>query len=94
MWRLTSGAQTRLWQLLAPALAFVVTILLWQMFLRIGQIPQPSSIWNALRSSHATLLDDTVATFWEEALRGYVIGCALGFVAPRCVCASRCCSAG
>lgn len=86
MMRASNGLRERLWQVLAPAIAFVVIVTLWQAFLRIGQIPQPTSILSALLANHVTLLDDTVATFWEEALRGYLIGCALGFsVAAMCV---------
>jgi len=86
MIRMTSVLQSRLGRVLAPAVTFVVIVLLWEKWLRIGQIPQPSSILSALNTAHATLLDDTVATFWEEALRGYLIGCGLGFaVAALCV---------
>ncbi len=84
MARWLSGS--RFWQLLAPLIAFVVIVALWQYTVKLAQVPPPSQILSALGSSHATLLDDTVATFWEEALRGYLIGCALAFVfAAICV---------
>ena len=86
MTRLSIWRHERLWQVLAPTVAFVAIVALWQGYLRIGQVPQPSSIVAALGANQSTLLDDSVATFWEEALRGYVIGCTLGFaVAALCV---------
>lgn len=83
---MNSTTQRRFWAILPPVLAFVVVIVIWQTQITIAQVPPPSQILAALRSSQAVLLDDTVATFWEEALRGYLMGCGLAFlVAAICV---------
>ena len=59
---------------------------LWQTVITLPQLPPPTQILSALGSSRDTLLDDAVATFWEEAFRGYLIGCGLAFVvAALCV---------
>lgn len=70
----------RLWRALPPLVAFAVIALLWEKTLRLAQVPPPSQILAALGAQRDVLLDDTVATFWEEALRGYLIGCGLAFV--------------
>ena len=86
MMRWKYGRQAQPWPILAPALAFVAILVLWEKTVTLAQLPPPTHILSALGASHATLLDDTVATFWEEAFRGYVIGCGLAFsVAVLCV---------
>lgn len=77
---ISSRARARLWPVVMPLVAFVAIMLLWQNVVKQAQLPPPSQIIGALGSSHSVLLDDTVATFWEEALRGYLIGCGLAFV--------------
>ncbi len=76
----------QVWRIAAPAAAFVAIVLLWQYVVAFAQLPPPTQILAALGSSHVTLLDDAVATFWEEAFRGYLLGCGLAFaVAILCV---------
>lgn len=80
MGRLTAMNRAQAWAFLAPIIAFVAIMILWQKVVTQAQLPPPSQIVNALASSHERLLDDAVATFWEEALRGYLIGCGLAFL--------------
>jgi NitT/TauT family transport system permease protein len=77
---LLGDPRTRLWQAGPPALIFVAVALLWEKTASLKPLSHPSAIWTSLVAAHARLFDDVVATFWEEALRGYVLGCALGFV--------------
>jgi NitT/TauT family transport system permease protein len=63
-----------------PAIAFVAVMGLWEKVVSQPQLPPPSQILRAFAASHEKLLDDAVATFWEEALRGYVLGCGLAFI--------------
>jgi len=80
------AVRARLWQILPPLLALVVIVVLWQKAATLSQLSHPADIWSAFVAAHDTLLDDAVATFWEEALRGYLIGCGLAFVvAAVCV---------
>jgi NitT/TauT family transport system permease protein len=84
--RLTPASRPRLRTVLAPVIAFVVIMLLWEEVIKQAQLPPPSQIVSALAASHERLTDDAVATFWEEALRGYLIGCGLAFLfAAVCV---------
>lgn len=86
MTRWTGLLHARSRQVLAPLVAFVVLVLLWQKSVTPAQLPAPGQILNALGSAHDVLLDDAVATFWEEALRGYLLGCGLAFIfAALCV---------
>lgn len=70
----------RLKPLVPPAVTFVVLAVVWEKVVSLAQLPPPTAIWSAFTASHATLFDDAVATFWEEAVRGYVLGCVLAFV--------------
>jgi NitT/TauT family transport system permease protein len=65
----------------APALVFVVALALWQYVLRLQQLPAPSAIFAALGANRDLILADVQVTFWQEAVRGYVAGCSLGFLA-------------
>ncbi|HWE63728.1 MAG TPA: ABC transporter permease [Chloroflexota bacterium] len=65
----------------APALVLLVVLALWQFVLHQQQLPAPSAIFAALGANLALILSDVQVTFWQEALRGYVVGCGLGFLA-------------
>src|SRR5207248_7261872 len=74
MMRWKNGRQAQPWPILAPVLAFVALMVLWEKTVTVAQLPSPTHILSALGASHATLLDDTVATFWADAFRGYGLG--------------------
>jgi NitT/TauT family transport system permease protein len=65
----------------APALVLIVALVLWEYTVRNQELPPPSQILAALGSNRTAILTDLRITFWEEALRGYVAGCGLGFLA-------------
>lgn len=72
-------------RILPPLTIFVLVLVLWQFLvpvfgLRDYQLPVPTTIWQAFLSVHSALLMDGWFTFWSEALRGYLIGSALGFL--------------
>jgi NitT/TauT family transport system permease protein len=64
-----------------PVLVLIVALLLWQYAVQNQELPPPSKILAALGSNRAMILTDMRITFWEEAIRGYVAGCGLGFLA-------------
>ena len=64
----------------APVLVLAAALALWQYVLKQPQLPPPSAILAALGSNRDAILSDLRVTFWEEALRGYVAGCGLGFL--------------
>lgn len=66
--------------MVAPLCVAVVVLLLWQYTLRVPQVPPPTSIGAALRDNWDTIVTGARVTFWEEAFRGYLLGCGLGFV--------------
>jgi NitT/TauT family transport system permease protein len=77
---------SRVRPLVAPVITFAALMLIWQEFVSQAQVPQPTAILAALGASHDKWLDDAIATFWEEALRGYLLGCGLAFLfAAGCV---------
>lgn len=65
----------------APLVVFAAVLAIWQLWLHQPQVPPPSDILGQLGSHHDAILKDMRVTFWEEALRGYVAGCGLGFLA-------------
>jgi NitT/TauT family transport system permease protein len=65
----------------APALVLVVALLLWEYAVTNQELPPPTKIMAALGGNWDTILSDLRITFWEEAIRGYVAGCGLGFLA-------------
>lgn len=65
----------------APLLVFAAALALWQSRLHQPQVPPPSAILGALGSNRETIVNALGVTLWQEALRGYVAGCALGFLA-------------
>lgn len=64
----------------APTVVLVALLLLWQFVLNQAQVPPPSKILAALGSNYDTILSALQVTFWQEALRGYCVGCGLGFL--------------
>ena len=77
---------TRIRPIVLPSVTFVALMLLWQNVISQPQVPPPSAILSALGSSHDKWIDDAIATFWEEALRGYLLGCGMAFLfAALCV---------
>jgi NitT/TauT family transport system permease protein len=65
----------------APVLVLVVVVLLWEYVVKNQELPPPSAILSALGANRDTILSDMRVTFWEEAIRGYIAGCGLGFIA-------------
>ena len=65
----------------APLAVLAVVLAAWQFWLHQPQVPPPSDILEQLGSNRDAILKDMRVTFWEEALRGYVAGCGLGFLA-------------
>ena len=64
----------------APLAVLLAAGLLWQFGIHQAQLPPPSAIGSALRDNRDTILTGARVTFWEEALRGYLIGCGLGLL--------------
>lgn len=64
----------------APALVLVAVLSLWQFALHSYQVPPPLDIAAAIRDNRDTIWTGVRVTFWEEALRGYIAGCGLGFL--------------
>ena len=71
----------------APAFAvFLLVLAAWQfgtglLGLHSYQLPVPTDILQRVGQDHQALLTDGWFTFWNEALRGYLIGSAIGFLA-------------
>ncbi len=65
----------------APSLVLAAALLLWQFTIKNAELSMPTSILAALGSNRDTIISATRVTFWEEALRGYIAGCGLGFLA-------------
>jgi len=65
----------------APALVLLVALLLWQYTISNQELPPPSKIMAALGGNWDSILSALRVTLWEEAIRGYVAGCGLGFLA-------------
>ena len=64
----------------APLLVLAVALLWWQNGVHLAQLPPPGAILAALGEHREQVLQGARATFWEEALRGYLIGCGAGFL--------------
>jgi NitT/TauT family transport system permease protein len=62
-------------------LVLLAVMLLWEYVVKNQELPPPSAILAALGANRDTILTDMRVTFWEEALRGYIAGCGLGFIA-------------
>ena len=65
----------------APGLVLAAALLLWQFTVKNAELSSPSSILAALGSNRDAIISAARVTFWEEALRGYIAGCGLGFLA-------------
>jgi NitT/TauT family transport system permease protein len=65
----------------APFAVLLAAFLLWQYTVSNQELPPPSKILAALGSNRDTILSALKVTLWEEAIRGYVAGCGLGFLA-------------
>jgi NitT/TauT family transport system permease protein len=68
-----------------PLAAFILVIALWQyavpaLGINSNTLPTPLEIWNTFVAVHAAVVSDGWFTFWNEALRGYVAGSAIGFL--------------
>lgn len=68
-------------RILAPVVVLALALALWQAVIKNAQLPPPSKILAALGANRDTILSGLRVTLWEEALRGYVAGCGLGFLA-------------
>lgn len=64
----------------APLLVMAAAFLLWQYTVSNQELPPPSKIMAALGGNRDTILSALKVTLWEEAIRGYVAGCGLGFL--------------
>jgi NitT/TauT family transport system permease protein len=64
-----------------PALVFVAALVLWEYAVKNPELPPPSASLAALGANRDIILSALKVTFWEEAIRGYVVGCGLGFLA-------------
>src|SRR4051794_17489329 len=64
----------------APALVLAAVLCLGQFAFHSYQIPPPLDIAAAIRDNRDTIWTGVRVTFWEEALRGYIAGCGLGFL--------------
>jgi NitT/TauT family transport system permease protein len=76
---------TALLRAIPPLALFILVLVLWQVLvpafgLKDYQLPVPSKIWDTFLSSRSTLMTDGWFTFWNEALRGFLIGSTIGFV--------------
>jgi len=72
-------------RLLPPLVVFILVLVLWQYAVPAAgiqsfQLPTPSEIWSTFVSVHSVVLNYGWFTFWNEALRGYLIGSAAGFL--------------
>lgn len=65
----------------SPVLVLVAALLLWQYTVSNQELPPPSKILAALGGNWDGILSALRVTLWEEAIRGYVAGCGLGFIA-------------
>ena len=71
-------------RLIPPAVIFVLVLVGWEYLsphvVPTSQLPIPSQIWQTFQSVHGILLSYAWFTFWNEALRGFLIGSAVGFI--------------
>ncbi len=77
-----SGALARRYGpvILAPALVLAAVLAAWQFVFHTSQLPPPTDILAAIRANGDTIWTGVRVTFWEEAIRGYILGCGLGFL--------------
>ena len=73
------------WQLVVPALFGATIILLWELAVRLLEVPSvilpaPSAIAARVATSLPILWEDFVQTFVKGALSGYAMGCAAAFL--------------
>ncbi|AZV77808.1 ABC transporter permease [Parasedimentitalea marina] len=85
--RLANGPQsdTRLVQLLVPAIFGITLLLVWQLLVMGMQVPKvilpsPTDIAAAFEANLSKLSQDFQQTFVKGALSGYVIGCSAAFL--------------
>ena len=71
-------------RLIPPAIIFVLVLVSWgflsPLVVPTSQLPTPSEIWQTFQAVHSILISYAWFTFWNEALRGFVIGSAGGFL--------------
>lgn len=64
-----------------PLVVLLAVLALWQFLWHQPQVPAPGNILGAMGANRDVILSGMRVTFWEEALRGYLAGCGLGFAA-------------